>query len=93
MSTQVEKPIRFYLYENKTPTNSYIHMSKKYLSTPPFVTTKHDLEEEKPSNLEINVASSVACSADGQIVYMTDSNGLWKSEDGGQTWLALIEKS
>ena len=65
-------------------------MSKKYLP-PSFVTTTS--QEEKPSNLEINVASSVACSADGQIVYMTDSNGLWKSEDGGQTWLALIEKS
>lgn len=67
-------------------------MSKKYLSTPPFVTTEHDLKED-PSTLQVNVASSVACSADGQIIYLADSTGLRKSEDGGNTWETLIDNA
>lgn len=67
-------------------------MSKKYLSTPPFVTTEHDLKEG-PSTLQVNVASSVACSADGQTVYLADSTGLRKSEDGGYTWETLIDNA
>jgi hypothetical protein len=65
-------------------------MRKKYMSTPPFVTTEHELDEDSVNKLQINVASSVCCSADGKIVFLTDSNGLRKSEDGGRNWEVLI---
>ena len=68
-------------------------MSKKYLSTPPFVTTEHEIDRDDLSTLQVNVASSVACSADGQTVYLADSTGLRKSEDGGHSWETLIDNS
>ena len=65
-------------------------MRKKYTSTPPFITTEHELAEDSSNNLQINVASSLCCSADGKIVYLADSTGLRKSEDGGRNWEVLI---
>jgi len=32
---------------------------------------------------------SVACSSDGKIVYLCQSNLFWKSTDGGETWQVL----
>ena len=68
----------------------YLSMRKKYMSTPPFVTTEHDIDDDSGRKLHINVASSVCCSADGQTVYLADSTGLRKSEDGGRKWEVLV---
>jgi hypothetical protein len=32
---------------------------------------------------------SVACSADGKTVYAADLDAIYKSEDGGNTWLTI----
>jgi hypothetical protein len=65
-------------------------MRKKYMSTPPFITTEHNIDEDSGGKLQVNVASSICCSADGQTVYLADSTGLRKSEDGGRNWEVLV---
>lgn len=35
---------------------------------------------------------AVSCSSDGKIVYVCQTNLLWKSTDGGETWLLLKTK-
>ena len=65
-------------------------MKKKFMSTPPFVTTEQELDKGSSKRIQINMTSSVCCSADGQIVYMADPTGLRKSGDGGKTWELLV---
>lgn len=35
---------------------------------------------------------AVACSEDGKVVYVCQTNLLWKSTDGGETWVMLKTK-
>jgi len=35
---------------------------------------------------------AVACSEDGKVVYVCQTNLLWKSSDGGETWVMLKTK-
>lgn len=35
---------------------------------------------------------AVACSEDGKVVYVCQTNLLWKSTDGGETWVMLKSK-
>ena len=35
---------------------------------------------------------AVSCSADGKVVYVCQTNLLWKSTDGGETWVMLKTK-
>ncbi|MBT4223308.1 MAG: hypothetical protein HOD72_02465 [Opitutae bacterium] len=79
----------FSLY-HATHWGNLISMRKKYMSTPPFVTTEHDIDDDSGRKLQINIASSVCCSADGKTVYLADSTGLRKSEDGGINWEVLV---
>ena len=34
-------------------------------------------------------AVSIACSADGKTVYTADIKDVWKSEDGGKSWVKI----
>jgi hypothetical protein len=35
---------------------------------------------------------SICCSSDGNIIYVTDYNGVNKSSDGGNTWQIVLGK-